>query len=38
LFKALPGYRQQIRDVANEQHSWDTVGRMTQTVYEAFVR
>jgi glycosyltransferase involved in cell wall biosynthesis len=38
LFEALPQRRRQIRNLANEQHSWDTVGRMTQTVYEALVR
>lgn len=37
LFKALPSRRQQIRDYADEQHSWDTVGRMTQTVYDALL-
>jgi D-inositol-3-phosphate glycosyltransferase len=37
LFKALPGRRRQIRDHAEERHSWDTVGRMTQTVYEALL-
>jgi D-inositol-3-phosphate glycosyltransferase len=37
LFAALPDRRQQIRDFANEQHSWDTVGRMTQTVYDGLV-
>jgi D-inositol-3-phosphate glycosyltransferase len=37
LYKALPSRRQQIRDLAEEQHSWDTVGRMTETVYEALL-
>jgi D-inositol-3-phosphate glycosyltransferase len=33
LFKTLPSRRSRIRDHVAEQHSWDTVGQMTQAVY-----
>jgi glycosyltransferase involved in cell wall biosynthesis len=37
LFQTLPTRRPQIRDQAHEQHSWDTVSRMTQAVYDALL-
>jgi glycosyltransferase involved in cell wall biosynthesis len=33
LFKTLPARRAQIREYVAEQHSWETVGEMTQAVY-----
>jgi glycosyltransferase involved in cell wall biosynthesis len=33
LFKTLDSRRQEIRDYANERHSWDIVGQMTRKVY-----
>ncbi len=33
LFKNLHTRRQEIRDFANQRHSWDIVGQMTQDVY-----
>jgi len=34
LFKFLDIRRQEIRDYANERHSWDVVGETTRRVYE----
>ena len=34
LFKFLDNRRQEIRDYANERHSWDVVGETTRKVYE----
>lgn len=34
LFKFLDVRRQEIRDYANERHSWDVVGETTRRVYE----
>ena len=34
LFKFLEDRRQEIRDYANERHSWDVVGEKTRKVYE----
>jgi glycosyltransferase involved in cell wall biosynthesis len=33
LFKGLDARRQQIRDYANERHSWQTIGELTRNVY-----
>jgi glycosyltransferase involved in cell wall biosynthesis len=33
LFRTLPSRRPKIRDHVAEQHSWETVGEMTQAVY-----
>jgi glycosyltransferase involved in cell wall biosynthesis len=33
LFKSLPTRRQEIRDFAIQQHSWEIVGQMTRNVY-----
>jgi D-inositol-3-phosphate glycosyltransferase len=33
LFKYLKSRRQEIREYANAQHSWDVVGEMTRNVY-----
>jgi glycosyltransferase involved in cell wall biosynthesis len=38
LFKDLDGRRQEIRDFANERHSWDVVGEMTRNVYASLLR
>jgi glycosyltransferase involved in cell wall biosynthesis len=37
LFKNLASRREQIRNYAAERHSWDTVGQLTQVVYEALI-
>lgn len=34
LFRFLDNRRQEIRDYANERHSWDAVGETTRKVYE----
>jgi glycosyltransferase involved in cell wall biosynthesis len=33
LFKELQARRQEIRDFANQRHSWEIVGQMTRNVY-----
>lgn len=33
LFKELADRRQEIRDFANQRHSWEVVGKMTRNVY-----
>jgi len=33
LFKTLDNRRREIRDYANERHSWDIVGELTRNVY-----
>ena len=33
LYKGLGSRRQEIRDYANERHSWNTVGQLTRKVY-----
>jgi glycosyltransferase involved in cell wall biosynthesis len=38
LFKNLSSRRQQIRDYANERHSWDVVGELTRNVYAELSR
>lgn len=38
LFKNLDGQRQEIRDYAAKQHSWDVVGKMTMGVYADLLR
>jgi glycosyltransferase involved in cell wall biosynthesis len=34
LYQQLSQRRQEIRDYANQRHSWDNVSQMTRTVYE----
>jgi len=34
LFKSRDARRQEIRDYANERHSWDIVGELTRNVYK----
>jgi glycosyltransferase involved in cell wall biosynthesis len=34
LFKNLESRRQEIRDYANERHSWDVVGEKSRNIYE----
>jgi glycosyltransferase involved in cell wall biosynthesis len=38
LFTNLEGRRQEIRDYAAKEHSWDVVGRMTTGVYADFLQ
>jgi len=38
LYKNLGTRRQEIRDYARQQHSWDVVGQMTMKVYENLLR
>ncbi len=38
LYADLGARRQEIKDYAKEQHSWDVVGRMTMSVYAALLR
>ncbi len=37
LFKSLDSRRREIKDYANAQNSWDSVGRMTLNVYAELV-
>jgi glycosyltransferase involved in cell wall biosynthesis len=38
LYANLDAHRQEIKDYAKEQHSWDVVGRMTMSVYAGLLR
>jgi glycosyltransferase involved in cell wall biosynthesis len=38
LYRNLESRRQQIRDYAQERHSWDIVGEMTRNVYAGLGR
>jgi D-inositol-3-phosphate glycosyltransferase len=38
LFKNLDGLRKEIRDYAADLHSWDTVGRITMSVYTSLLQ
>jgi glycosyltransferase involved in cell wall biosynthesis len=38
LYRGLARRRQEIRDYANELHSWDGIGEMTRNVYAGLVR
>lgn len=38
LFKSLQDRRPEIKDYANERHSWDVVGEITRKVYEQLMR
>jgi glycosyltransferase involved in cell wall biosynthesis len=38
LYADLDARRQEIKDNAKEQHSWDVVGRMTMSVYAGLLR
>jgi glycosyltransferase involved in cell wall biosynthesis len=38
LYRALDSRRQEIRDYANERHSWNAVGQMTRKVYAELLR
>lgn len=38
LFANLSSRRQEIKDFANKQHSWDMVGQMTMNIYSKLLR
>jgi D-inositol-3-phosphate glycosyltransferase len=38
LYAELDGRRQEIKDYANERHSWEVVGQMTTSVYASLLR